>query len=65
MSATRDRAIRSSEAPEFVELLYDVPEAWIADLEERAAVMEYDGGLSRVESERRVAALVRAKTEGR
>lgn len=63
MSAERDSAIRRSEAPEFVALLYDVPEAWIPDMEERAAVLQYDGGLSRAEAERRVAGLVRAKME--
>ena len=39
----------------------DWPEEAREDFEERAALMEYDGGLTRPEANRRAAAVVRAQ----
>jgi hypothetical protein len=38
----------------------DWPESWHETLTERAGIMEFDGGLPRVEAERRAEALCRA-----
>jgi hypothetical protein len=41
----------------------DWPPAWHEAFEERAAIMEFDGGLSRVEAERRAEACIRSEFE--
>ena len=45
--------------------LADWPPSWREAFEERAAIMEYEGGLSRNEAERRAAEIVRADYAGR
>ena len=47
------------DAKKFLQLLFEIPvfedlsPEWIEDYEERAAILEYDGGLSRDEADRR------------
>jgi hypothetical protein len=41
----------------------DWPPVWREAFEERAAIMEFDGGLSRVEAERRAEACIRSEFE--
>ena len=42
----------SPPAPSFEVLIADLPESDIAELEERAAIIEFDGGLTRDQAER-------------
>lgn len=52
---TRSRAIQRSRDSGFRALLKRCPVAWIPDLEERAAVREFDGCVSRERAEYEVA----------
>ena len=48
------RASREGNAPESVSLTpSNLPMEWRIEFEERAAILEYDGGLSRDEADRR------------
>lgn len=52
---TRSRAVERSVDPGFRALLKRCPAGWIPDLEERVAVREFDGGVSRERAEYEVA----------
>ena len=56
---------RASTTHKLPPALGDWPPAWRDTFEERAAIMEYDGGLDRSEAERRAAEIVRADYAGR
>ena len=56
---------RASATHKLPPALDDWPPSWREAFEERAAIMEYEGGLSRNEAERRAAEIVRAAYAGK
>jgi hypothetical protein len=52
-------ALEGCEAVDLPDHVGDWPEDWLETFVERAGIMEYDGGLPRIEAERRAEDLVR------
>ena len=57
------RAGRSLDLPDFVDL-DSIPMDWRIEYEERAAIMQYDGGLSREEADKRAFSEILERIKG-